>query len=139
VPAALQTLPPAVQSVQLAPHLVSVLQVTQAVPLQYWPALHEPLTPPAVEQTQPTLAPPQVGVVPAQATQEGPQWAVTAQLAQLAPLHHSAPSQSPLSAHSTQSPAAQTGVAPPQTSQETPQWSGSSRPQVVQVPASHHS
>jgi len=34
VPAALQTWPDPVQSVQEAPHLVSVLQVWQLVPLQ---------------------------------------------------------------------------------------------------------
>jgi len=41
------------------------------------------LAPPAVEQMQPTLAPPQVGVWPEQATHDGPQKPVAVQAVQL--------------------------------------------------------
>jgi len=124
VPAALQTWPDPVQSVQEAPHLVSELQVRQLVPLQYLPEPHEPLGAGVALQTQAVPPALQLGVVPLQATQVAPQWAAVLQVAQTPALHHSPePAQSRSSSHSTQAvPAAlQNWPSAVQLVQEVPQ------------------
>jgi len=78
-------MPEAVQSVQFVPHLVSVLQVRQAAPLQYLPEPHEPLGAGVALQMQ--VDPLQLGVVPVQSTQEAPQWSPSLQAVQVPALH----------------------------------------------------
>ena len=73
--------------------------------------------------TQPTLAPPQSGVVPEHVTQFGPHLETVSQAVHTPMLHHlPEPQEVPLH---TQLPPLQSGVVPEHTVQFEPQWAGS--------------